>query len=69
MAVTNNVDEACRVIVEAIIEDHGAMYLGLQKTHPVSCILCPAWTDILSYYWQHIMQEGNRLADRYKTGI
>ncbi|KAI9261423.1 armadillo-type protein [Phascolomyces articulosus] len=60
--------ENIQEMVNTIIEDHGSLYLGLQKAHPVSCALCPAWTDILGYYWQAIIHEGTRLTDRYKTG-
>ncbi|KAI7849043.1 armadillo-type protein [Circinella umbellata] len=60
--------ENIQEMVGTIIEDHGSLYLGLQKAHPVSCALCPAWTDILRYYWQAIVHEGTRLTDRYKTG-
>lgn len=41
--------------VESIIEEYGALYLALQKAHPVSVVLCPAWLDIIRYYWQNIM--------------
>ena len=60
--------EKIQEMVNTIVEDHGSLYLGLQKAHPVSCALCPAWTDILGYYWQAIVHEGTRLTDRYKTG-
>ncbi|KAI9322644.1 armadillo-type protein [Dichotomocladium elegans] len=55
-------------LVDTLIEEHGALYLALQKTHPVSCALCPAWPSILLYYWQTIVAEGNRLLEQYKTG-
>jgi hypothetical protein len=41
--------------VENIIEEYGTLYLALQKAHPVSVTLCPAWLDIIRYYWQNIM--------------
>lgn len=55
-------------LIHSVIEEHGALYLGLQKAHPVSCVLCPAWPDILGYYWEHIVQEGKRLIDQYQSG-
>ncbi|KAI9484881.1 armadillo-type protein [Zychaea mexicana] len=65
---SSSTSEKIQEMVNTIIEDYGALYLGLQKAHPVSCALCPAWTDILGYYWQAIVHEGTRLTDRYKTG-
>lgn len=55
-------------LLSTVVEDHGTLYLNLLKKHPVSCALVPAWTDILNYYWQSIVQEGQRLVDRYKPG-
>ncbi|KAJ8660085.1 hypothetical protein O0I10_004314 [Lichtheimia ornata] len=54
-------------LIHSVIEEHGALYLALQKAHPVSCVLCPAWPDILGYYWEHIVQEGKRLIDQYQS--
>ncbi|KAI7902236.1 armadillo-type protein [Cokeromyces recurvatus] len=53
--------------LETTIEDYGALYLGLQKTHPISATLCPAWLDIIRYYWQHITMEGPRIITGQST--
>lgn len=48
--------------LENTIEEYGNLYLSLQKAHPVSAVLCPAWLDIIRYYWQNIVIEGDRLS-------
>lgn len=50
--------------LENTIEEYGTLYLALQKTHPVSAALCPAWLDMIRFYWQHIMAEGHRIVDQ-----
>lgn len=50
--------------LENTIEEYGSLYLGLQKSHPVSAALCPSWLDMIKYYWQHIMMEGSRIVSR-----
>ncbi|ORZ00705.1 armadillo-type protein [Syncephalastrum racemosum] len=64
--VRQGADSKSIELLSTVIEDHGTLYLNLLKKHPVSCALVPAWTDILNYYWQSIVQEGQRLVDRYK---
>jgi hypothetical protein len=54
--------------LESTIEEYGTMYLALQKAHPVSAALCPAWLDIIRYYWQNIMLEGSRIVEQCKSG-
>lgn len=50
--------------LENTIEEYGSLYLALQKTHPVSAALCPAWLDMVRYYWQNIMAEGTRIVEQ-----
>ena len=54
--------------LETTIEEYGSFYLSLQKTHPVSAALCPAWLDVIRYYWQHITAEGVRIVEQCKSG-
>ncbi|KAI8889138.1 ARM repeat-containing protein [Backusella circina FSU 941] len=60
--------EELRLKLEDLIEGYGSLYLGLQKDHPVSVILCPCWLDIIRYYWQNVMMEGSRIEEQCKTG-
>lgn len=53
--------------LESTIEEYGSLYLGLQKAHPVSAALCPAWLDMVRYYWQNIMAEGSRIVEQCKS--
>ncbi|KAG1293137.1 hypothetical protein G6F66_006356 [Rhizopus arrhizus] len=50
-------------ILESTIEEYGSLYLALQKAHPVSAVLCPAWLDIIRYYWQNIVVESNHITE------
>jgi hypothetical protein len=54
--------------LENTIEEYGSLYLALQKAHPVSSALCPAWLDMVRYYWQNIMAEGSRIVEQCKSG-
>ncbi|CEP19483.1 hypothetical protein [Parasitella parasitica] len=54
--------------VENIIEEYGSLYVALQKRHPVSAALCPAWLDIIRYYWQNIMIEGSHIVEQCNSG-
>lgn len=54
--------------LETTIEEYGALYLALQKTHPVSAALCPAWLDVIGFYWQSITAEGTRIVEQCKLG-
>ncbi|CAO0796255.1 unnamed protein product [Mucor circinelloides] len=55
-------------VVENTIEEYGSLYVSLQKKHPVSAVLCPAWLDIIRYYWQNIMVEGTHIVEQCKSG-
>ncbi|CAO3653619.1 unnamed protein product [Mucor hiemalis] len=52
--------------LENAIEEYGALYLALQKAHPVSAALCPAWLDVIRYYWHYITAEGSRIVENCK---
>ncbi|KAG0167898.1 hypothetical protein DFQ30_005539 [Apophysomyces sp. BC1015] len=52
--ISNVIESKAWEILETVIEEYGAMYLGLQKAHPISVALCPVWTDIVKYYWQKV---------------
>lgn len=43
--------------LENIVEEYGLLYLAMQKEHPISATLCPAWLDVLKYYWQNIVAQ------------
>ncbi|CAO3633200.1 unnamed protein product [Mucor fragilis] len=55
-------------VVETTIEEYGSLYVSLQKKHPVSAVLCPAWLEIIRYYWQNIMVEGTHIVEQCKSG-
>ncbi|CAO3588011.1 unnamed protein product [Absidia cylindrospora] len=54
--------------LDTAIEEYGTLYLGLQKYHPVSAILCPKWIDIISYYWKNVMEQGDLVANQFTEG-
>lgn len=63
-----NYNGKVRYDLETAIEEYGALYTGLQKAHPVSCALCPAWLDVIRYYWQSVMLGGTRIAEQCNSG-
>lgn len=67
--VLNNYVGNVKQVVESTIEEYGSLYVLLQKMHPVSAVLCPAWLDIIRYYWQNIMVEGSHIVEQCKSGI
>jgi hypothetical protein len=40
----------------------------MQKAHAVSFILLPSAIDIIQFYWQQIVQEGERAISFYGAG-
>ncbi|KAH8554929.1 armadillo-type protein [Umbelopsis sp. PMI_123] len=57
-----------RKLVESHITKLGKLYNELQKTYPVSFILLPSTIDIIQFYWQHIVHEGERAISFYGAG-
>ncbi|KAI7867162.1 armadillo-type protein [Spinellus fusiger] len=53
--------------LETLIEDYGTMYLGLQKSHPISSALCSTWVSLLDYYWQTIVTRGSYLGLEFQS--
>ncbi|KAI8086750.1 armadillo-type protein [Halteromyces radiatus] len=51
--------------LETVIDEYGSLYLHLQKAHPVSVVLCPKWMDIVSYYWNKVMEQGDHVANQF----
>lgn len=66
--VQNNYQGKIKEDVENVVEEYGSLYLGLQKAHPVSAALCPAWLDVIRYYWHNISIEGSRIVEQCKSG-
>jgi hypothetical protein len=50
--------------LENTIEEYGTLYLSLQKAHPVSAALCPAWLDVIKYYWSNITVQGELIVKK-----
>jgi hypothetical protein len=57
-----------RKLVESHITKLGKLYNELQKAHPVPFILLPSAIDIIQFYWQNIVQEGERAIAFYGAG-
>jgi len=57
-----------RKLVESHITKLGKLYNELQKTHPVSFILLPSSIEVIQFYWQHIVLEGERAISFYGAG-
>ncbi|KAJ2963896.1 hypothetical protein NQZ79_g1053 [Umbelopsis isabellina] len=57
-----------RKLVESHITKLGKLYNELQKAHPVPFILLPCAIDIIQFYWQNIVQEGERAISFYGAG-
>ncbi|CAO3687345.1 unnamed protein product [Umbelopsis vinacea] len=57
-----------RKLVESHITKLGKLYNEMQKAHAVSFILLPSAIDIIQFYWQQIVQEGERAISFYGAG-
>ncbi|KAG2171813.1 hypothetical protein INT43_008193 [Umbelopsis isabellina] len=57
-----------RKLVESHITKLGKLYNELQKAHPVPFILLPCAINIIQFYWQNIVQEGERAISFYGAG-
>jgi hypothetical protein len=57
-----------RKLTESHITKLGKLYNEMQKTHAVTFVLLPSAIDIIQFYWQQIVQEGERAISFYGAG-
>ncbi|KAI8069428.1 armadillo-type protein [Gongronella butleri] len=63
--VQNGSNEQLKTALEAVIDEYGGLYIHLQKMHPVSATLTPKWIDIISFYWNTVVEQGDLVARKF----